>query len=130
MVETEASLALYEVDYKDQNYTKRDVYSYYCGEQDQSRDSRLQYAAGLLVVRKTSGVMSFLKNWERGMQNFTMLNDSPSLLPNHAGFQYHLHDQSILSILLKCRYNDAYQKRQTFDGAASLTDWSVHMFQL
>ena len=132
MINTNSSLALYSVDYKDQNYTKRDVYEYYCGgtNQDQSKDDRWQYAAGLLVIRKTPGAVGFIEQWEHGMSHYELLNDRPSVLPNHNGFVYHLHDQSILSLLVKCRYTKAYQNRKQFDGATSLKNWKVELFEI
>ena len=126
MVEQGQSLAFYQVDYQDRFYDKRDVYHHYCPNKNQSEDTSLQYAGGWVVARKTPGVIQFLKDWEEGMSNYHFVNDEPSVLPNIPGFQYHLNDQSILSLLLKCRYSDKFPT--IFHGADTLKDWNVHMF--
>lgn len=129
MLYTNTSLALYQVEYLHRQYTKRDVYDYYC-HRDPSMDKSLMYAAGWVVVRKTQSVVAFLEEWQDGMRNYSMLNDSPSSLPNIADFDYHLHDQSILSVMLKCRYTNAYEKRLVFEGSDTLKDWEVHLFDI
>jgi hypothetical protein len=114
----------------ERKYTKRDVYEYYC-HKDPSTDQSLQYAGGWLVVRKTAGIMAFMKQWQEGVSNYGLLDDSPSQLPNIPEFVYHLHDQSILSTMLKCQYTQIYEQRTDFDGGnKTLKDWLVHMFQI
>jgi hypothetical protein len=130
MITFNTSLALYQVEYLERKYTKRDVYEYYC-HKDPSTDQSLQYAGGWLVVRKTPGIMAFVKQWQEGVSNYTLLDDSPSQLPNIPEFVYHLHDQSILSTMLKCQYTQIYEQRMDFDGGnKTLKDWLVHMFQI
>jgi hypothetical protein len=129
MLSTNTSLALYQVEYLDRKHTKRDVYEYYC-HSDPSIDQSLMYAGGWLVVRKTPGMIRFLEEWQAGMSDYSMVSDTPSKLPNIAEFDYHLHDQSILSVMLKCRYKKAYEGRLVFEGAETLKDWSVHLFRI
>ena len=126
MVERGQSLAFYQVDYQDRFYDKRDVYAYYCPSKNQSEDTSLQYAGGWVVARKTPGVIQFLKDWDNGMSNYNFVNDEPSVLPNIAGFKYHLNDQSIVSLILKCWYSNKFPT--VFNGADTLKDWQVHMF--
>jgi hypothetical protein len=130
MLSTNTTMALYQVEYRDRNYTKRDAYEYYCGASYYIPDDSRQYAGGWLVVRKTPGTMQFLQEWQEGLTKYELLNDSPSVLPNVPGFDYHLHDQSLLSMLLKCRYTQAYEERRIFEGAETLKDWQVHLFQI
>eukprot|EP00934_Nitzschia_sp_Nitz4_P002322 Nitzschia sp. Nitz4//scaffold51_size120721//91338//92855//NITZ4_003741-RA/size120721-snap-gene-0.43-mRNA-1//-1//CDS//3329553904//2322//frame0 len=130
MIATKSTLALYQVEYADQNYTKRDVWNELCPDRDATNDYSKQYAGGWMVVQKTPGTIQFLQQWQTFKSDYHLLNDEPSVLPNLPGFKYNLHDQSILSLLMKCRYEGSYLRRQVFEGASSLKDWSVHMFQI
>jgi hypothetical protein len=65
----------------ERKYTKRDVDVYYCHKEPLA-DQSLQCAGGWLVVQKTAGIMAFMKQWQEGLSNYTLLDDSPSQLPN------------------------------------------------
>jgi hypothetical protein len=43
----------------------------------------------------------FLKTYLELCEYYPNIDDSPSVLPNHIGFQEHRHDQSVFSILIK-----------------------------
>lgn len=126
-----STLALYRVDYADQNYTKQRAWEEICPTSKQienSSDSRSQYAGGWVVVQKTKQTMKFMHDWQALKSDFSLLNDSPGLSAEGPGFQYHLHDQSLLSLLLKCGYQSSFHRRKSFYGAASLTHWEVELF--
>ena len=129
MINTNASLALYQVEYMNRKYTKRDVYEHYC-RSDPTTDTSLMYAGGWVVVQKTPGTIKLLQDWQTGMEDYAMVSDQPSILPNIPDFDYHLHDQSILSVMIKCLYTEHYNKKLSFEGAETLTDWLVHMFRI
>jgi hypothetical protein len=138
MHQSNTSLALYETDLLERQYNKRDAYQYYCSEanQDQVKDSTRQYGSSLVVIRKTPTILSFLKDWQDGMTHYTMLNDRPSSeVEDVEDFVHHKHDQSLLSVLLKCHHAQAYNERLVFEGANnsnknSSTDWPVHVFRI
>lgn len=128
------SLALYETDLLERQYNKRDAYQYYCGEnQDPVQDTTYQLGSSMVVVRKTEAMVAFLNEWQNGMTHYTMLNDRPSKLEDVEDFVQHKHDQSLLSVILKCRYSQAYTERQLFDVTTETTSsaaWPVYVFQI
>jgi hypothetical protein len=61
-----------------------------------------QLGATTFFVRKCPASMDFMRHWIRVFsEDFSMIDDRPSLAPNLEGFIEHRHDQSIYSILGK-----------------------------
>jgi hypothetical protein len=60
-----------------------------------------------LVCEKTR---SFVNKWYETCCNYHLIDDSPSVNPNHPWFRDHRHDQSVYSILFK-QYNFYYNNR-------------------
>jgi hypothetical protein len=63
----------------------------------------LQLEAGLIGLRNTDENIQLVKEWQQWMENDLILNDAPSFYPNHADFNEHRHDQSILTNLVLMR---------------------------
>ncbi len=64
--------------------------------------STQQLGATTFFVRKCPASMDFMRHWIRVFsEDFSMIDDRPSLAPNLEGFIEHRHDQSIYSILGK-----------------------------
>jgi hypothetical protein len=60
--------------------------------------------AGIIFIKKTPESMGIIKKWlEVISDDFTLLDDTPSLIQNMTGFVEHRHDQSIFSLLCKLR---------------------------
>jgi hypothetical protein len=126
MVEQQKNLALYQMTKLEQEWTKRDVFEEFCpGEQQQSS---FQYSANFIVVRKAPATIDLMRQWSQAMSNYHWINDEPSNVPNVYGFQEHRHDQSLLSVILKCRFGEPGKQR--YKGKTTLNNWSVEMFQL
>lgn len=106
MVEEEANLALYQLPYLEQEWTKRDVYEHYCPFLNIEHDKSGQYAGGHLILRKSDATLRLVQDWIDAIQNWHFVSDEPSTIPNIDGFQEHRHDQSLLSLLLKCKYGE------------------------
>jgi hypothetical protein len=64
-----------------------------------------QFWAGGHVMMNTPENRAFVEEWAAIAisQDYHLLDDSPSTIPNHFSFKEHRHDQAILSILLKLR---------------------------
>eukprot|EP00980_Cylindrotheca_fusiformis_P018741 scaffold6241_cov129-Cylindrotheca_fusiformis.AAC.18 len=111
------SLALYETDFLERQYTKRDAYQLYCGShQDPAEDGTLQYGSSFIVVRNAPSVQAFFYEWLEGVAHYILLNDRPSRLEEVEDFVQHKNDQSLLSVLLKCGHSQAYVKRQVVNN--------------
>jgi len=79
------------------SYTKMDLFEYMNIE---SYD-QVQYQAGVLFIKNNTTMQHFITEWYNIACNYHLLDDSPSLLPNHANFIDNRHDQSIFSLLLR-----------------------------
>lgn len=68
-------------------------------ENKQFLDSK-QMMAGLLIIRKCRKSLEFIQEWHNvGHNSLSLINDSPSALPEHQEFREHRHDQSVFSCL-------------------------------
>ena len=106
MMQHHADLALYQIPETERQYNKHDVYVHFCPDRDQEKDLSRSYDAGWQVIIKTPGTVQFYQDWMKGVSNFHFINDEPSKLPNIRQFSEHRHDQSVLNLLLKCRYHE------------------------
>ena len=60
-----------------------------------------QISANALFIRKCSASVEIINKWYDTCCDYSVINDTPSTIPNDPTFNEHRHDQSILSILLK-----------------------------
>lgn len=59
-----------------------------------------QLMAGLLLIKKTEAAVDLITDWYDVMHNnFSIIDDSPSVLPEMPEFIAHRHDQSVFSAL-------------------------------
>lgn len=74
--------------------------------------NHLQGGASLfLVCEKTR---DFVNKWYETCCNYHLIDDSPSVNPNHPSFKEHRHDQSVYSILYK-QYNFYHNNRSLYE---------------
>lgn len=70
------------------------------GEENPNYLSSLQQVqASLIFIRVNDYTRKFIKEWLLWCQMPGLIDDSPSVLPNHPDFKEHRHDQAILSAL-------------------------------
>ena len=63
-----------------------------------------QVIGGVVLIKVCEGSRQLVNDWRRTfMEDFSRIDDSQSLVPNHSGFRGHRHDQSIFSLLAKSR---------------------------
>jgi len=61
-----------------------------------------QRAAGLVMFYVCEKTRKFVDEWyEIGNNNYSFIDDTPSVEPNYSSFKEHRHDQSIFSLLTK-----------------------------
>lgn len=87
-----------------------------------------QVTASLLVIRKSESSIKLIEKWKKYMNNYHLIDDSPSKKPNHHTFIENRHDQSVLDIICKI-YNvpinrdvesDNYQLLKNIDTDAPI----------
>ena len=89
--------------FRESRWTKNDVFD----KIDISSNNRVkrtaQNQAGILLIRKCAISEELISEWDKltKIDNYHLVDDTPSSTPNHHGFMQHRHDQSILSVLLK-----------------------------
>lgn len=127
MVEWNSNLALYQLPYLEQEWTKRDVYQEFCPHRNLENDYSGQYAGGHLILRKEEATIRLVEDWIDVMKNWHWVSDEPSTLPNLPQFQEHRHDQSLLSLLLKCKYGEPHKR--TFPWTC-LQTWVLTTFRI
>lgn len=86
----------------EKDWTKRDLFVEMETDLPEYADS-IQYQATAICLKKTGIVMDFINEWWLWSSIHHFIDDSPSLLENYPSFQYHRHDQSIFSLLIKKR---------------------------
>jgi hypothetical protein len=65
-----------------------------------------QYSANFFILQKNERTSRFIGEWAALMRNYHLVSDEPSVLPNDKAFVENRHDQSMLSMLLKTKYQD------------------------
>jgi hypothetical protein len=112
MIVNNANLALYQTPYLHRHYTKRDVFDRFCrnstdghGITNPATDDSHQNACGMMLIRKTTGIMRLMQQWADAVSDFQLVNDETySTEPNVADFHENRRDQSVFNAMLLCVY--------------------------
>jgi hypothetical protein len=84
----------------DMHWTKKSTSDYFNLSTSVLQSVHIQ--AGLLYMQNCKALRDFIFRWYSiGSNNYAMIDDSPSTVPDYNGFRDHRHDQSILSCLSK-----------------------------
>ena len=112
------TVAVMQDEYPETMGTKGDVFHQYCGMDGKSKTSSLNqsqlrvlndeytYSSKMVVIRKSPGAHQLIKDWMDGVAVYSMLDDSKGTRKSFAKFSEHRHEESILSVLLKCKYQE------------------------
>lgn len=83
-------------------YTKGDLLDFFNVRGNKNIVDTPQRQGGIIFMRKSSENIKLLEEWMSVfVSNFDLIDDSPSISLNLAGFIENRHDQSVLSILTK-----------------------------
>lgn len=80
-------------------YCKKDVMNAILGSGGSYRRPEQQVHAAVIFIRVNDYTRRFVKEWLLWCQMPGLIDDSPSILPNHPDFKDHRHDQSIISCM-------------------------------
>ena len=127
MIERGADLALEQMSFPEREWTKRDMYESLCPELLQGNDNADQYSGNFVLVQKNAQTMKFVKDWMEAAKNIHLISDEPSVKPNIATFRENRHDQSMLSLLIRCAYGE--QGKTAFKWTC-MRDWVLYTFTL
>ncbi len=94
---------IFNLDHKEKEYTKRDVFIELGCDEEKYKDS-VQRCATYFMIKKTEKTEAFVKQWLEYAQNYELISDEKNVLhnkPNDKEFKDNRHDQSIFSVLSK-----------------------------
>ena len=96
----------FQMCFPEKSYTKMDVFEKLDELNEQMMNSG-QLVGGIFVLRKCQNTINLINEYYElchcKCQNYNLINDSESKLPNDISFIAHRHDQSVFSILRKKR---------------------------
>lgn len=88
----------------EEQYTKRDVFTYFSYETEECLNSD-QIMATFILIKKNAKTVRLFREWEAACEHPNLLLDGENTISgentNYPRFLTHRHDQSILSVLLK-----------------------------
>lgn len=110
MMSRQANMGAYCNFFPENEWTKRELYELLCShipDRFMPNDRSNQYTGHFLVLRKSQGTMDFVQRFTRLSANYHLISDEQSILPEYPEFREHRRDQSIISLLLKCKYQES-----------------------
>jgi len=90
----------FELGHLEKTYTKRDLFVYLGMNYDEYLNS-YQLMATSIILKKCAHSMNIISTYYETMCNYSLIDNSPSVLENDGSFVEHRHDQSVLSLLRK-----------------------------
>ena len=99
----------------ERRWNKMDLINYL--NADEFKDS-VQIVGGIFILRKCDFVCKLIREWYEVCCNYSLIDDSPSKLPNYPEFSEHRHDQSVFSLLRK-KYGCVLLGDETYNNYTS-----------
>jgi hypothetical protein len=154
MLRRRADFAMEQLHFYERNWSKADTYAYFScmhpnfqsfhfEEDDRiakaarrpmhlhlESDFSLQYDASLILVRRCQRSMQIIRDWRDAAQRYDLISDEKSVLPNAYDFIENRHDQSLLSLLLKCKYKERLKKAYVHNISDGWSETTTNTFQL
>ena len=91
-----------EVGLSEKQYTKSDLFNYFNVLNDKNITDTFQRLAPFFILEKNNVNLELVQKWMQVFyDDFSLIDDSPSKIPNLDGFIENRHDQSAFSILSK-----------------------------
>lgn len=102
-------ISAYQMPHIEKDWTKKDMFMFFGVEGNDEIINTGQYVGSVFMVKNTPFTRSlFEKCVDIISNNNQLIDDSPSIQSNYAGFREHRHDQSLLSILRKLNKEKVY----------------------
>lgn len=98
----DSGILAFSIAYVEKEWTKGDVFEYFGVMDRKEITDTHQIQGGIFGLRKCEKTMQFVREWEKCWEDdFSLVDDSPSRVPNFPGFKEGRHDQSLFSCLCK-----------------------------
>lgn len=111
MESKEEDFLIFDLEHKEKEYTKRDIFIELDCDEKQYTDS-VQRCATYFMIKKTERTEHFVELWLEYVQNYELVSDEDNVLykkNNYDEFKDNRHDQSIFSVLSKKSGFKSYQ---------------------
>lgn len=110
-------------------WNKADTIKIFKDKIPQERLKQGQIQGGIIFLLVNQFTRDIINSWELLMNesNVHYFDDSSSILPNHAGFKEHRHDQSILSLLLKSEHYYSLSVEKHFGTGLMNKDQRIYL---
>ena len=95
----ESGIVSFQLPHIEHNWTKNDIIQHLNASNEIISSGQL--VGGIFVIRKCKTTVELVAKWYETCCCYNLINDTPSLTPNHPTFVENRHDQSIWSILRK-----------------------------
>lgn len=123
-----ADLAIEQMSHLEREWTKNDSYDLMCPGLLPQDDNGGQYNANFVLLQKNVHTVKFIDDWMVAATNYHLISDKPSQKLNFEGFKENRHDQSMLSLLIRCAY--AEPGKTFFEWTCLGGDLFLYTFQL
>lgn len=101
-IESPSGILAFQDKQIEKQYNKADCLAYFNVLNNKDITDTAQFLSGCWMIRKTDDSVDFIDRWHEAiMDNFDLISDKQSKLPNFTEFIEHRHDQSVFSILAK-----------------------------
>lgn len=127
MVERNADVALEQMSWPENEWTKGDIYDQLCPELLPYYDPSSQYSANFVLLRKNRETVAFVSDWLEAAKNYHLISDEKSNTLKYKDFRANRHDQSLLSMLIRCHYDERGKEKFKW---TCLGDWTAYTFKL
>jgi hypothetical protein len=104
----------FQMKYIEKSWSKMDMFIILDAKKPEIMNSG-QLVGGVFILKKCLHIMDLVNEWYTISQNYQLISDFPSVIPNDPSFRDHRHDQSIFSILRKKRGTIIIQDEVDFD---------------
>ncbi|WP_432633781.1 hypothetical protein [Brachyspira sp.] len=92
----------FKLSYLERYWTKADLFNYFDKLNDKNITDTPQRPSGFFICEKNNINLEFVNKWlQVYYDDFSLIDDTPSKIPNLDGFVENRHDQSVFSILSK-----------------------------
>jgi hypothetical protein len=122
-----ADFALEQMSFRENEWTKGDIYDQLCPELLPYYDPSFQYSANFIAIQKNDQTMALIHDWVKAASDYHLISDEKSNTLKFKKFQVNRHDQSLLSMLIRCSYDE---RGKTEFKQTCLGDWTAYTFRL
>jgi len=113
VVSSETGILGFELPYKEEEYTKKEVFRHFDTSEEITKSNQLMSA--VLILRKCPHTVMLIDKWyETAIADPTLFTDQLQILPQDSEFIVHRNDQSVFSVIRKIHGSEIIPSREYF----------------